>query len=187
MAYRWMVTVLGTDQIWHGVPSLMWPTPLPLFQVTIWHAFVFSAPTVFAFSSLLHIFGQPSQVSVHPMLRDHCPVCNIGVLWSNGWMNQDATWYEVGLCPDDIVLDGDPAPPHGKGHSTPSRFLAHVCCGQMVAHLSHCWARLVMFLCDQLSWLPVSFLGHVKYIIVRWWCIQCFDTVGLASGRASNL
>jgi len=21
-------------------------------------------------------------------------VCNVGVLWSNGWMDQDATWYE---------------------------------------------------------------------------------------------
>jgi len=26
---------------------------------------------------------------------------------------------EVGLGPGDIVLDGDPAPPHGKGHSSP--------------------------------------------------------------------
>ena len=37
-----------------------------------------------------------------------------------GWsrMDQDATWYgmKVGLCPGDIVLDVDPAPPQ-KGHS----------------------------------------------------------------------
>jgi len=33
---------------------------------------------------------------------------------------------EVGLGPDDIVLDGDPAPP--KGHSPP--FSASVYCGQ---------------------------------------------------------
>jgi len=26
--------------------------------------------------------------------------------------------YEVGLIPGDIVLDGDPAPPRGKGHNT---------------------------------------------------------------------
>jgi len=35
--------------------------------------------------------------TVHPMLRDRCPVClsvcNVGVLWPNGWMDQDATWY----------------------------------------------------------------------------------------------
>jgi len=30
------------------------------------------------------------------MLSDRCPVCpvcNVGVLWLNGWMDQDATWY----------------------------------------------------------------------------------------------
>jgi len=34
------------------------------------------------------------------------------------------------------VLDGDPAPPP-KGHS-PWQFLADVCCGHTVAHLSYC-------------------------------------------------
>jgi len=22
-----------------------------------------------------------------------CPVCNVGVLWPNGWMGQDETWH----------------------------------------------------------------------------------------------
>ena len=35
---------------------------------------------------------------------------------------------EVGLGPDHIVLDGDPAPIPIKGHSP--QFSAHVCCGQ---------------------------------------------------------
>jgi len=34
------------------------------------------------------------QVTVRPMLWDRCPaVCNVGVLWPNGWMDQDTTWY----------------------------------------------------------------------------------------------
>jgi len=34
----------------------------------------------------------------------------------NGWMHQDATWYEVGLSPGDFVLDGDhPAPSPKRG------------------------------------------------------------------------
>ena len=35
-------------------------------------------------------------------------------------MDQDTTLLdmEVGLGPDDIVLDGNPAPLHGKGHRT---------------------------------------------------------------------
>ena len=45
---------------------------------------------------------------------------------------------EVGLGQGDIVLDGDPAPPpKKKGHSSPP-LLAHVYCGQTVAHLSNC-------------------------------------------------
>ena len=57
-------------------------------------------------------------------LSDRChvfpilSVCNVGVLWPNGWMDQDSRCQlvrttEVGLGPCDIVLDGDPAP-HGN-------------------------------------------------------------------------
>jgi len=36
---------------------------------------------------------------------------------------------EVGLGPDHIVLDGDPAPSPKEG--TAPQFSAHICCGQM--------------------------------------------------------
>ena len=61
-----------------------------------------------------------------------CPVCDVGVLWPNGWMHQDETWHA-----------GRPWPwPHyvrwGVGTQLPSpkrgrspQFSAHVCCGQM--------------------------------------------------------
>ena len=76
------------------------------------------------------------------MLWDRCPVClvcNVGVLWPNGWMDQGATCYGgIGLGPGDIVLDGDPAP-QGVVH-LPQQLAAfrHVYCGQTVAHLSNC-------------------------------------------------
>jgi len=58
-------------------------------------------------------------------------VCDIAVLWPNGWSHQDETWQA-----------GRPRPwPHGvgwgptshplKGHSP--QFSAHICCGQMAA------------------------------------------------------
>jgi len=54
------------------------------------------------------------------MLSDYCPaclsVCNVGILWPNGWMDQDE--LEVGPGPSHIVLDGDPAPP--KWAQTPN-------------------------------------------------------------------
>jgi len=45
---------------------------------------------------------------------------------------------EVGLGPDDIVLDGDPAPPTERGTATFPHFSAHVYCVQTVTHLSNC-------------------------------------------------
>jgi len=27
------------------------------------------------------------------MLRDRCPISNVGVLWHRGWMDKDVTWY----------------------------------------------------------------------------------------------
>jgi len=50
-----------------------------------------------------------------------------------GWMKMPLG-TEVGLGPDDIVLDGDPAPPKVHG----PQFSAHVSCGQTVARLSYC-------------------------------------------------
>jgi len=49
------------------------------------------------------------------------------LLWRNGWIDQGTTWYgdRLGLGPDHIVLDGDPAPPPKKGHSPP-HFSAYV-------------------------------------------------------------
>jgi len=42
-----------------------------------------------------------------------CPVCDVGVLWPNRWMDQDATWYEGTPRPRPHCLDGDTAPPRG--------------------------------------------------------------------------
>ena len=50
------------------------------------------------------------------MLSDRClSVCDIGVLWQNGWMDRMKLGMEVGLGPGHIVLDGDPAPPPERG------------------------------------------------------------------------
>jgi len=46
---------------------------------------------------------------------------------------------EVGLGPDDIVLDGDPAPPPQNEGGAPPKFLAHVYCGQTAG-----WIKMVV-------------------------------------------
>jgi len=65
------------------------------------------------------------------MLLDRClPVCNVGVLWPNDWMDQHVTWCGGRPSPWPhcvFVLHGDLAPP--KGHNSP-QFSTHVYCGQ---------------------------------------------------------
>jgi len=57
------------------------------------------------------------------------------LLWSNGWLDQDITWYEIGLGPGDIVLDRDPALslPEKMGAQQFLQFWIHVYCGQTAA------------------------------------------------------
>jgi len=74
------------------------------------------------------------------MLSDSCPVrvsClsvgDIRALWPNCWTDQYATLIgkQLGLGPDHIVLDRDPAPVPWR--DTAPQFKAHICCGQMAA------------------------------------------------------
>ena len=59
------------------------------------------------------------------------PISSPCLLWPNGWMDQDATCYGVGLSPSDIALDGDPAPlPKNGVDPNRPQILAHVCCAE---------------------------------------------------------
>jgi len=42
--------------------------------------------------------------------RATSPIFGPFLLWRNGWMRHDATWYGARPQPGDFVLDGDPAP-----------------------------------------------------------------------------
>ena len=60
--------------------------------------------------------------------KGHSPQFSAHLLWPNGWMDQDATWYGDRPRPWHIVLDEDPAPLQ-KG-AQPPQFSVRVCCGQ---------------------------------------------------------
>ena len=68
--------------------------------------------------------------TVRPMLSVRClsvclscPICNVGVLWPNGCIDQDEMWHAgKPRDPGHAVLDGDPTLPPPKG--------GHICCGQ---------------------------------------------------------
>jgi len=56
--------------------------------------------------------GDPA--TPHQKGRSSLPIFGPFLLWTNGWMHQDATWYGA----QGTLLDGDPRPPL-KGRSTP--------------------------------------------------------------------
>jgi len=94
-------------------------------------------------------FWQPFVKRFTLCYQSVCHVCNIGVLWPKGWMDQEETWHaayvccdqmagcikmplgmEVGLGPGDFPLDGDPTPPSPRRQQSPHQFSAHVCCSK---------------------------------------------------------
>jgi len=75
------------------------------------------------------VYWETVSKTVRPMLLVHClsvlSVCDVGVLWPNGWMDQDETWRA-----------GRPRPwPHCVrwGPCTAPQLSAHICYGQMAS------------------------------------------------------
>ena len=61
------------------------------------------------------------------------PIFGPFLLWPNGWMHQDATWYGGRTPRRGLYVIGDPALPSQKGGGAWGRspkFSAHVYCGQ---------------------------------------------------------
>jgi len=56
-------------------------------------------------------------------------VCNVGVLWPNGWMDEGETWHGGRPWPCPHCFRWGPSSPSPKGYSLP-QFSAHGCCGQ---------------------------------------------------------
>jgi len=68
------------------------------------------------------LVGRPLQLTVRPILRDRCPVyvlsmsvCNVGVLWPNDWIDQDATWYGGRPRPGRHCVRWGPSSPTQRG------------------------------------------------------------------------
>ena len=78
-------------------------------------------------ASFIAVSGRPLQVTVRPLLPDNllsiisvlCSISNVGVLWPNGWMGQDATWYGGRPRPRRHCVRWGPSSPYEKGHSSP--------------------------------------------------------------------
>jgi len=79
--------------------------------------------------------------TVRPMLSDRClsalSVCDVGVLWPNGWMDQHATWCGGRPRPRPHCVIWGPMQLLKKWYSP--QFSAHVCCGETAA-----WIKMLL-------------------------------------------
>ena len=57
-------------------------------------------------------------------------VCNVGILWSHGWMDQNETWHGGRPRPWPHCVRWGPSSLSPQGHSPPPQFSTHICCGQ---------------------------------------------------------
>jgi len=83
---------------------------------------------------MLHCISErPISETVRPMLSDRCLFLlsvypNVGVLWPNGWTDQDEAWYGSRPRPCPHCVRWGPRSAR-KGHNSP-HFPAHIYCGQ---------------------------------------------------------
>jgi len=69
------------------------------------------------------IFGLPFvkqyAVCYRTVVLSVCPVCNVGVLWPNGWMDQDENWHAGRPRPWPHYVRHEPSIPSPKGAQPP--------------------------------------------------------------------
>ena len=81
----------------------------------------------FLFCFWATITNKSSPRAIGPLSVLHVlSVCNVGVLWPNGLMDQDATWYGGRPRPRPHCVRRRPSSPlHGKGHSSLPTFAVY--------------------------------------------------------------
>jgi len=124
--------------------------------------------------------------TVHPMLSDRClsslPVCPVCLLSeTNGWMDQHMKLgTEVGLVPGHIVLDGDPAHPAQKGHSSPNLWHMSVKTKWLDGSRCHLACRQPRSRPHCVTWGPsFSQKGHIPQFSAN---VCCGETAGCVMG-----
>jgi len=63
------------------------------------------------------------------------PIFDPCLLWSNGWMDQDATWHEGRPKPRGLCVRWGPSPPPFQKRRQSPQFSAHVYCGQTAGRI----------------------------------------------------
>jgi len=101
--------------------------------------------------------GDPAPSPKRGWTRSPSPIFGPFLLWPNGWMHQDATWYGGRSQPGDFVLDGDPAPLPRKRAKPPNFRPMSIVAKRLSGsrwHLAWRWALVQATLCWVGTQLP---------------------------------
>jgi len=110
-----------------GFPSnTMWPGPRPIsipriiIQPTVWPQYQRYRHDRQRSVSIRRTVSQTVAPKRFALCHGTviCLSCDVGVLWPNGLMDQDVTWYGRGPQPVRHCVRWSPSSPHGKGHSS---------------------------------------------------------------------
>ena len=82
----------------------------------------------------------PSGILVHPAVWPQQTAFGPCLLWPNGWMDEDITWYRSRLRPRPHCVRREPSSPGKAAQQPPSLFGPCLSWSCTVAHLSYCWA-----------------------------------------------
>jgi len=99
----------------------------------------------------------PEQTAHH-----HQPVFGPCLLWPNGWMDEDATWYGSRPRTRPHCVRRGPRPPR-KGNSSPPSFRSMTIV-TTVAHLSYCWALVLNAVNEEKFTIVGGKLSYIKSI-----------------------
>ena len=120
-----------------------------------------------------------------------CFVCDVGVLWPNGWMDQHETWHACTPRPWPLALDWDPAElPSSKRGRSP-QFSTHICCGQMAGWIKMPLGREVSLSPSDIVLdgdpAPLSERGRSPQFSARVYCGQTAGWIKMPLGREIGL
>ena len=132
--------------------------------------------------------------------RGRSPILGPYLLWPNGCMEQDATWYGgkpqprrpcISISPGDFVLDGGPSHLPTKRGGAP-QFSAYVYCGQTTT-----WIKMPLgtevastqtTLCCMRTQLPLPIKrGHSPQFSAHFYCAQTAGCIKMPLGTEVGL
>jgi len=143
---------VGSKSYLQQNPPVSWATRYKKWFVLCYGTAVLSVLSVSLCGTLVLYCGQTAQRIKMPLCMEvpHCvrrrlssphekehssprPLVGPCLLWPNGWMDQDTTWYRGRPRPRQHCLWWRPSSPTEKGIAAPQIY-------GMVTHLSNCWA-----------------------------------------------